>query len=90
MKSAPFVMHQAQSQSNILDLLDKYGENARIIAGGQTLIPVLAMRVASPDHLIDINKVEELKKFGVSGGVLQVGAGVRQSDLENWSELHKT
>jgi len=90
MKSAPFIMHQAQSQSNILDLLDKYGEDARIIAGGQTLIPVLAMRVASPDHLIDINKVEELKNFGVSGGVLQVGAGVRQSELENWSGLRKT
>jgi len=89
MKSAPFVMHQARSQSNILDLLDKYGEDARIIAGGQTLVPVLAMRVASPDHLIDINKVEELKKFGVSGGVLQVSAGVRQAELEYWSELHK-
>jgi 2-furoyl-CoA dehydrogenase FAD binding subunit len=90
MKSAPFVMHQARTQSNILDLLDKYGEDARIIAGGQTLVPVLAMRVASPDHLIDINKVQELKNFGISGGVLQVGAGVRQSELENWSELHKT
>lgn len=90
MKSAPFVMHQAHSQSNILDLLDKYGEDARIIAGGQTLVPVLAMRVASPDHLIDINKVDELKRFGVSGDVLQVGAGVRQSELEQWSELRKT
>jgi len=90
MKSAPFVMHQAHSQSNILDLLDKYGEDARIIAGGQTLVPVLAMRVAIPDHLIDINKVDELKKFGVSGDVLQVGAGVRQSELEQWSELRKT
>ena len=90
MKSAPFVMHQAHSQSNILDLLDKYGEDARIIAGGQTLVPVLAMRVASPDHLIDINKVEELKNFGVCDNMLQVGAGVRQSELEQWGELHKT
>ena len=61
MKSAPFVMHEASSQANILDLLELYGEDARIIAGGQTLVPVLAMRVASPDHLIDINKVIELK-----------------------------
>ena len=90
MKSAPFVIHQPYSQSNILDLLDKYGEDARILAGGQTLVPVLAMRVASPDHLIDINKVEELKNFGVSGDVLRVGAGVRQSELEHWSELQKT
>lgn len=88
MKSAPFVMHQASSQSNILDLLDTYGEDARIIAGGQTLVPVLAMRVASPDHLIDINRVEGLKNFGVFGDVLRVGAGVRQSTLENWDQLH--
>ena len=90
MKSAPFVMHQAGSKENVLELLDEYGEDARIIAGGQTLIPVLAMRVASPDHLIDINKVEELKSFSVSGHALRVGAGVRQSDLEHWSELGKT
>ncbi len=90
MKSAPFVMHQARSSSHILDLLDRYGEDARVIAGGQTLVPVLAMRVASPDHLIDINKVEELKNFGVSGDVLQVRAGVRQSELEHWSDLRRT
>ncbi len=90
MKSAPFVMHQARSQSNILDLLDQYGEDARVIAGGQTLVPVLAMRVASPDHLIDINQVKELKNFGVTDGALQIGAGVRQSELEHWSELRKT
>ena len=90
MKSAPFVMHQASSQANILDLLELYGEDARIIAGGQTLVPVLAMRVASPDHLIDINKVIELKNYGVSGDVLLVGAGVRQAELEKWSDLNKT
>ena len=90
MKSAPFVMHQASSKENVLELLDKYGEDARIIAGGQTLVPVLAMRVASPDHLIDINKVEEFKSFNVSGHALRVGAGVRQSELEHWSDLGKT
>ena len=90
MKSAPFVMHQVRSPSDILDLLDRYGEDARVIAGGQTLVPVLAMRVASPDHLIDINKVEELKNFGVSGDVLRVKAGVRQSELEYWSDLRRT
>ena len=89
MKSAPFAMHQVNSQLEILNLLDQYGEDARIIAGGQTLLPVLAMRVASPDHLIDINKVVELKNISLSGGLLQVGAGVRQAELENWSGLHK-
>jgi 2-furoyl-CoA dehydrogenase FAD binding subunit len=90
MKSAPFVMHQANSQADIVNLLDQYGDDARIIAGGQTLVPVLAMRVASPDHLIDINKVVELKNFGVSGDVLLVGSGVSQAALEKWSDLDKT
>jgi 2-furoyl-CoA dehydrogenase FAD binding subunit len=84
MKSAPFVMHQANSQADIVNLLDQYGDDARIIAGGQTLVPVLAMRVASPDHLIDI------KNFGVSGDVLLVGSGVSQAALEKWSDLDKT
>jgi 2-furoyl-CoA dehydrogenase FAD binding subunit len=83
-------MHQVNSQADILNLLDQYGDDARIIAGGQTLVPVLAMRVASPDHLIDINKVIELKNYGVSGDVLLVGAGVRQAELEKWSDLDKT
>ena len=86
MKSAPFVMHQARSQSNILDLLDQYGEDARVIAGGQTLVPVLAMRVASPDHLIDINQVKELKNFGVTDGALVIHCklGLALGSL-NWS-----
>ena len=87
MKSAPFQIHEATSLEEVLKLLDRYGEDARILAGGQTLVPVLAMRVASPEHLIDVNRVAELKQVGVSGGVLKVGAGVRQSELEYWSDL---
>jgi 2-furoyl-CoA dehydrogenase FAD binding subunit len=88
MKSAPFVMHQATSKQEVLDLLDQFGEDARILAGGQTLVPVLAMRVASPNHLIDINKVTDLNHIEISNGTLQVGAAVRQAVLECWSNLH--
>lgn len=87
MKPAPFQMHQATSREEVLDLLDRYGEDARIIAGGQTLVPALAMRVATPDHLIDINKVASLKGIKAVGDILQVGAGVRQSELEAWDDL---
>ena len=87
MKSAPFQMHQVSTKDEILELLDRYGDDARIIAGGQTLVPVLAMRVASPDHLIDINQVASLKRFGISGRSLEVGACVRQSELEGWDQL---
>jgi 2-furoyl-CoA dehydrogenase FAD binding subunit len=87
MKPAPFQMHFAQSQDEVLKLLDLHGEDARILAGGQTLVPVLAMRVANPKHLIDINQIEEFKRYHVISGALHVGAGVRQSELEDWRDL---
>lgn len=87
MKSAPFKMHSPVTEDEVLALLKKYGEDARIIAGGQTLVPVLAMRVASPDHLIDINKIASLKRFEVNKNQLEVCAGVRQSELEQWQGL---
>ncbi len=87
MKPAPFQMHTPQSQGEILLLLDQYGEDARILAGGQTLIPALAMRVASPEHLIDINRVSELKRIQIEKNTLHVGAGVRQTELETWDRL---
>ena len=87
MKSAPFKMHSPITEDEVLVLLKKYGEDARIIAGGQTLVPVLAMRVASPDHLIDINQIASLKRFEVNKNQLEVYAGVRQSELEQWHGL---
>jgi len=87
MKSAPFKMHSPITEDEVLVLLKKYGEDARIIAGGQTLVPVLAMRVASPDHLIDINQIASLKRFEVNKNQLGVYAGVRQSELEQWHGL---
>ena len=87
MKSAPFKMHSPITENEVLDLLKQYGEDARVIAGGQTLVPVLAMRVASPDHLIDINQIASLKRFEVNKNQLEVYAGVRQSELEQWHGL---
>ena len=87
MKSAPFKMHLPITEDEVLDLLKQYGEDARVIAGGQTLVPVLAMRVASPDHLIDINQIASLKRFEVNKNQLEVYAGVRQSELEQWRGL---
>jgi 2-furoyl-CoA dehydrogenase FAD binding subunit len=89
MKPSTFKMHLAHSVNEVLNLLDLHGEDARILAGGQTLVPVLAMRVANPKHLIDINQIEDLKRFTVANQVLHVGAGVRQSQLEGWQELSK-
>jgi 2-furoyl-CoA dehydrogenase FAD binding subunit len=89
MKSAPFQMHQPNSVDEVLLLLNQYGEDSRILAGGQTLVPVLAMRVASPKHIIDINRIEALKYFAVKGNQLEIYAGVRQSEIESWDGLNQ-
>ena len=90
MKPAPFQLHQVHSRKEALSLLEKYKDDAKVLAGGQTLVSVLAMRVASPDHLIDINKVEEFKTIEVQNDLLRIGPCVRQAQLENWVELYKT
>ena len=79
MKSAPFQMHQPNSVEQVLHLLEQYGEDARILAGGQTLVPVLAMRVATPENLIDINQINSLKQIEYKHPHLEIFAGVRQS-----------
>ena len=87
MKSAPFQMHQPNSMEQALHLLEQYGEDARILAGGQTLVPVLAMRVATPENLIDINQINSLKQIEYKHPHLEIYAGVRQSELEYWNGL---
>jgi 2-furoyl-CoA dehydrogenase FAD binding subunit len=86
-KSTNFKMHRPRSLREIIELLEVHGEDARILAGGQTLLPMLAMRVASPAHLIDISLAKELHEFNVTGKSLRVGAGVTQTALEGWDQL---
>jgi aerobic carbon-monoxide dehydrogenase medium subunit len=66
-----------------LSLLHKSGENAKILAGGQSLIPVMKLRLGSPSHLIDINRVQGLNYIQETDGVLRIGAMTRMADLES-------
>ncbi len=65
-----------------LALLDQYGEDAKILAGGQSLIPLLNMRLAGPQYLIDINHISELNYIEPEDGYLAIGATVRQRQIE--------
>ena len=67
--------------------LAKDGDDARIIAGGQSLVPMLSMRMARPAVLVDIMHLSELTKIVVKGNAIRVGAGVRQAVLLAWPEL---
>ena len=80
MKPAPFTYHRPASVDEALALLADVAEDGgRVIAGGQSLIPMMALRVAYPPHLIDINEIEELKRAEVVGDQFAIGALTRHA-----------
>ena len=79
MKPAAFDYVRAESRHQVLELLAEYGADARIIAGGQSLMAVLNMRLAQPKLLIDINQVADLAYIELRQDCLAVGAAVRQA-----------
>ena len=81
MKAAPFDYTRVSSIDEACRALADGGEDARLIAGGQTLVPLMAMRLARPTLLIDINGIAELSGITVDGDDLVIGAGTRQADV---------
>ena len=82
MKPARFEYHDPTTLDEALDLLAQFGDHARPLAGGQSLVPLMNFRLIRPAHLIDLNGVEELNYIKADGGQLRIGAITRQRDLE--------
>lgn len=82
MRPAPFALEQPEEIEEVLRLLDTHGDDATLLAGGQTLIPLLNMRIARPDVLIDLDRVSGLQSFALDDGEVAIGAMTRQADLE--------
>jgi aerobic carbon-monoxide dehydrogenase medium subunit len=82
MKPAPFEFTAATTLEEVLHLLGQHGDEAKIIAGGQSLMPMLAMRLARPTQLVDINAVHSLTGIHDRGGALALGATTRERDAE--------
>jgi len=82
MKPAPFEYHRPASLAETFDLLDRYGDDGRILAGGQSLVPALNLRLATPRAVIDINRVPDLGAIRATPEGLAIGALVRQEALE--------
>lgn len=82
MKPAPFEYHRAHNTEEALQLLAEYGDEAKLLAGGQSLIPLLNFRLARPAHLIDIGRITELSYVRRDGDLLRIGALTRQSVLQ--------
>jgi aerobic carbon-monoxide dehydrogenase medium subunit len=76
-KPAAFSYHRPASVVEALELLGRFGADAKIIAGGQSLVPMMNMRLAAPAHLVDINDLSELAQLRVRGDRLEVGALAR-------------
>jgi 2-furoyl-CoA dehydrogenase FAD binding subunit len=81
MKPAPFQYLRPGTLSEAVEALAEYAGHAKILAGGQSLVPALNMRISRPEVLIDINRLSELSDIRSRNGSLGVGATVRQADL---------
>jgi aerobic carbon-monoxide dehydrogenase medium subunit len=78
---APFTYRRAESTDHALSLLAEHGEDAKLLAGGQSLLPVLKMRLARPAVLVDISRLAALSYVRVEGDEVAVGAGTRHCDV---------
>jgi aerobic carbon-monoxide dehydrogenase medium subunit len=88
MKPPPFTYHDPRTLADALRLLGSL-DNAKLLAGGQSLAPMLNFRYVLPDHLIDLNRVDELSGIRVEGRRIRVGAMTRQRALEKDEALAK-
>jgi aerobic carbon-monoxide dehydrogenase medium subunit len=81
-KPAPFEYHRAETLDQALALLDRHGDEARLLAGGQSLVPMLNLRIARFGHLVDINPLRDLDYVREADGALEIGALTRHATLE--------
>ncbi len=80
MKAAPFTLHRPTTVDEATALLaDVAEEGGLVLAGGQSLMPMMALRVAYPPHLVDINAIDTLSRISVADGMLSIGATVRHA-----------
>lgn len=74
MKAAPFEYHRADTVADAVTLLGQFGDDAKLLAGGQSLVPMLAMRLTHFEHLVDISRIDELRDISLDDGVVRIGA----------------
>lgn len=82
MKPAPFAYHRPELVADAHSLLVEFGDEAKVLAGGQSLVPMLALRLTRFEHLVDLDAIDELRELRVNDGNLFLGAMTRQRVLE--------
>jgi carbon-monoxide dehydrogenase medium subunit len=88
MIAADFNYEAPATLDEAIALLQKYGDEAKILSGGHSLIPMMKLRFASPEHIIDINNIPGLANIHIDGDTLKIGALVREAEVEH-SDLLK-
>lgn len=89
MKPAAFKYFAPDTVEEVIELLARFGDEAKIIAGGQSLVPIMNFRLGRPEILIDINRINELEYVKEENGSLFIGALTRERDIETSPIAHK-
>lgn len=87
MKASAFAYTRATSVDHALEMLAVHGEQARLLSGGQSLLPAMNLRLVSPQIIIDIGELAEIRGIAVTDGVLRIGALTRHAELLNSREI---
>jgi carbon-monoxide dehydrogenase medium subunit len=87
MKAAAFAYARATSVSNALELLGAHGDRAKVLSGGQSLMPAMNLRLISPELIVDIGEIAELRGITVTGDMVRIGALMRHVDLLRSAEI---
>jgi carbon-monoxide dehydrogenase medium subunit len=87
-KPAPFAYHRPRGLEEALGLLATLGSDGKVLAGGQSLVPLMSMRLSAPAHLVDVNHVPGLDGVDVTPDVVRIGALARHSQVEQHAGAH--
>jgi len=89
MKAPPLAYIRARSLAEVFTLLETHGDNAKVLAGGQSLIAALNMRLSAPELLIDITRIKDLSGIEVRNGTVRIGALTTHAEIERSPEIRK-
>jgi carbon-monoxide dehydrogenase medium subunit len=84
-----FDYHSPRTLAEAVDLLGKLGDDAKVLSGGQSLLPLLKLRLGSAAHLVDIGRIPDLEYIKEDGGVLRIGGRTRESAIEHSDLIRK-
>jgi carbon-monoxide dehydrogenase medium subunit len=86
-KPAPFEYHRPTTAGDAVGLLAEHGDTAKVLAGGQSLVPMLALRLATFEHLVDVGRVEQIRGIERTDGSVRIGAATTQAAVERSAEV---